>query len=416
MSKQHYWLGRRPAYIILLPSFFPSSNYMGHILQLAQEQNTRELFINSKTVVFFSEEKRLDWTNYIFSSELTDDLNLIAKKDYTFQIPTQFKMRKNNGKVRLLYDFSKKDIILSSYLVFLLNKETPFPNCLHSFLPKKSVISALTDIKSISKSSEEVPGYIIDIHHYDSHIDRETAIKQCRKYINDNEVLFLFESFINNGDYYDEGVLKSIDSGIRPGLSFSNYIENLYLLELDSIISNKAIKYSRFCDDIIFFSANEKELKNLKKLVFDYLADYNLAINKEKSNYISSSHFEYLGFSVVDGEIGISVKHFNRIKNNVKRKTNHFLKLKRVLFLSDDSAMLVAIKYYNQFIQSFRANYPFLNRIDDMREIDHMIQNSIRTIGSGKFSNAKYRIKISKLHELGYKSFVHNYFNEIVQL
>lgn len=385
---------------------------MGYILERAKERSQRVNYINYKKHSHnFDHNELRQLSGYILSDSCTADLKLMTKKKYKICIPTIKKVNKKGGGFRKIYIFDKKDIMIVSYLVYLLNLETPFLDCLYSFLPNRSIFQAVIDIKKVFSFRGVKPGYKIDLKGYDQNIDKDISKEQCEKHIKDCELLSLFKLFIDDNCYYEDGVLKSNPTGIRSGISFANYIENIYLHDLDCIIAQKASKYSRFGDDMIFFSNSQKDLDSLKERIFHYLKNCKLVINKEKSYSVDSHNFDYLGCTIVDGKVGLSISYYERIKKLIKNSTHHFLKIKRLLSLSDDNAMSMAINYFKNFVKAYGSNFSVVNKIEDMKQVDHIIQDSIRTIGTGKFSDARYRVRISKLHELGYRTIVNEYFN-----
>lgn len=53
-----------------------------------------------------------------------------------------------------------------------------------------------------------------------------------------------------------------------------------------------------------------------------------------------------------------------------------------------------------------------ITRVDSLREIDHILQECLRYVGSGKKNNARYRVDYQEMHRLGYRSLVHSYYHD----
>ncbi len=128
------------------------------------------------------------------------------------------------------------------------------------------------------------------------------------------------------------------NEGILPqGSPSSPKLANLVLRRLDhrlsKLCSNKNVNYSRYADDLTF-SGNEKDLKNLKKVIYKIINSENLFVNFGKTRFLKrgSSYF-VTGLSVHNDEVKVikrtkkEIEHhlFHCLKNGV---TGHMIKAK----------------------------------------------------------------------------------------
>ena len=51
-----------------------------------------------------------------------------------------------------------------------------------------------------------------------------------------------------------------------------------------------------------------------------------------------------------------------------------------------------------------------INSTERLKLLDQLSQESLRIVGSGRRTNAKYRIRYSDMKKLGYRSLIHEYY------
>lgn len=377
---------------------------MRNILNKAKDKENINEYIERHHV---DTQKQDEITNYLLSKKFLNDLNLIKNRQYSIKTPERITLIKSNNKTRFVYEYDINDNILASYLIYLLNKETPYLDCIYSFRQDISLFKAIKDIKIVG-TIDNLEGYKIDLSDYDQNMNIDIAHNQINKYVKDEDMVYVLNMHINNSYYYEDGKLKDDAKGIKAGIAYTNFLQNIYLFDLDNYIFNNSYKYARYGDDLIFF---DKNIEPLKTYALNYLNNLKLVINTNKSQYIDNKDFIYLNHQITDGKVHMHPEHKQDIIKTIKNKTNHFLKIKRELSLTDDIAMSMAIKYNNEFSKAFSFNFIYITYTDDIKDIDRLIQNSIRTIGTNRFNSKRYKIKISKLHELGYKSILNSYYN-----
>lgn len=195
-----------------------------------------------------------------------------------------------------------------------------------------------------------------DISKYFYNIDHEVLKQMLRDVYTDKEVLAILYKIIDSTDepYINEKIEKCITNqierisklnekdfaaqhkelmkiprykkgkGLGIGSLTSQVFAVYYLNGLDHFIKeNLGIKeYIRYMDDGIIFSNDKSELKKIKKIVEQKLAELKLTLNEKTAIYSSKGGMDFVGyrFIIKNGRLLIRLK--NATKYRMKKKFN----------------------------------------------------------------------------------------------
>mgnify|MGYP002072544245 CR=1 FL=1 len=104
----------------------------------------------------------------------------------------------------------------------------------------------------------------IDVRKFYPSVNHDILLDVLRGKIKDAKLLRLLEI-----------IIRSVDYGVPIGNYLSQWLANLYLNELDHLISSepKAAHYHRYCDDIVVFSNDPEYLHQLRQRAETWLRD-----------------------------------------------------------------------------------------------------------------------------------------------
>ena len=181
--------------------------------------------------------------------------------------------------------------------------------------------------------------YQCDILGYYDHISQEVMKKQIRKYVSDAVVLPILDNFIT-----------LLDNGLSKGLRSSQCFANLHLSEIDHemcervsshkitdidavvgvfnkgngkvVINNQEIRYHyyRYCDDIVMFASNKKELWLLSRYLKQLLSELGLTIKPSEAVRPISVGLDYLGYVTFADDSKQKRVVYSRIRKRTKQK------------------------------------------------------------------------------------------------
>lgn len=171
------------------------------------------------------------------------------------------------GKERKIYVLPYRDRVVQRALgnviePVVLRHLTPFT---HATIKNRGIHSALKQVTGYLEDIENTQYCLkIDIHHYFPSISH-TALKEIwRRIIKDKKILKIIDNIIDS---------VPEDEGIPIGNYFSQLAANIYLSPFDHWIKEvlKIKYYTRYMDDMVFFSSSPTELRKQFREIDWYL-------------------------------------------------------------------------------------------------------------------------------------------------
>lgn len=152
-------------------------------------------------------------------------------------------IRKPNGKLRPLGIPSARDKLVQTGVKLLLEAiyEPTFARTSHGFRPQRSCHTALEQIKRMTGIRWWVEG---DIVSFFDNIDHTILLSIIGRRITDRRFLHLIEQFLRAG-YVEAGQQHSTYSGTPQGGNLSPLLSNIYLNELDQLMTRQAEEFHR---------------------------------------------------------------------------------------------------------------------------------------------------------------------------
>lgn len=255
-----------------------------------------------------------------FEKKLDDHLNMISYKvhndTYKFTYFKEKLLSKGKGKIpRVISIPTIRDKITLSVLNEILTEV--YKNEIEGKLTQ----TIIDEIKSAVNSGEYNYFIKIDIKNFYGNINHQIIFKKIKKKIKDNSVLSLVEKALTNptvteGKRNAEPEMPSI--GVPQGISISNILANIYLLEVDKKIGSfKGVKYFRYVDDILILCKTSNKKRTLKSIENELCNKLKLSINSKKDEGLLTKGFDYLGYAykkLNEYKYGFSVKQDNLLK------------------------------------------------------------------------------------------------------
>lgn len=126
---------------------------------------------------------------------------------------------------------------------------------------------------------------------------------------------------------------ETITSGVKQGITISNYLAEIYLLDFDDKFNNmKGIKYFRFVDDIlILYNSNNISRANIINEIKIELALLKLKEKESKRmiGKLKSTEFPFLGYLFKSNKISVSSDIVHKKERQLERVIFDFKNLRK---------------------------------------------------------------------------------------
>jgi group II intron reverse transcriptase/maturase len=264
-----------------------------------------------------------------YEAELEDNLEVLQQKlkEKSYRPkPVRRKMikKEENGKMRPLGIPTVEDRVVQAALRNILEPifEEDFLPCSYGFRPN---ISAHMALDKVSKHLREGYEYVIDadLQSYFDTIPHDRLETQIRKRVTDGSVIQLIKQFLKagvmEGELYEDTPLGAPQGGVLSPL-----ISNIYLHQLDQLMSERGHRIVRFADDFVILCRSQKGAERVMKSVTRYLEkDLDLTLHPTKTKVVDvqKESFTFLGFEFYKHIRRIDPKKEAKFKKKVKEIT-----------------------------------------------------------------------------------------------
>lgn len=275
-------------------------------------------------------------------------------------------------------------------------------------------------IKDIANERKNFSGYSkSDISQFFKNINHELLKQKLEKKFQDQYIVDLFMKAVSTESYSNEFSVPKFDGfewerkGVPEGLSFSGFIANMFLEDIDLKYQEiPDIRYYRFVDDILILCSAEDSERYSSMLSNDF-GKLRLSINTDKASDVSKAMtFDYLGY-VFDGDkITIRQKSLAKIenrladiiKNEAKRRRKLTEKSEQLNIETDILALLdIEEKPFNETLNnaitgfkidkayfSWLNYYSLINDYTLMGKLDALVQNLLARYGIDDIKPKKF--------------------------
>ena len=386
----------------------------------------RNNFINKKNEHYLdTNEEMIKLKEYILSFECEEDIKRLKNGDYYISVPNRFYIRKiKSNRRRICYKYVDKDNYLLKLMTYVLMEfDDLYSKSLYSFRKNQNHITFFDRLRYYDKNRKS---YVLkmDVHSYGESVDQDILLDMLKPiFIDDPDFYNFLYWLLKRNLYYERGTLHNERVSIIPGTPIGAFLNNVYLSQMDYYIDSHSKLYMRYADDIAVFVDSKEEAEELKDYIISTMQELKLQINDDKTHiYEPGESFSILGIKVSESEYDIAPVSLDKILFKIKKKAKKLVKKVRNKEITKDVAMQAMVKYINNYFYNANRNlrelcwikwaFGIISTDKTLKIIDKCAQDCIREVGTGKTSNAKYRIRYSDIRNAGYKSLVHEFYKK----
>lgn len=232
---------------------------------------------------------------------------------------------KGKGKMRPLGIPIVKDRVVQAAVKQAIEPifEKEFVDMSYGFRPGRGAKDAL---KAVDEAIKE--GYVwvvdADIQGYFDAISHELLMERVERRISDGRVLELIQSFLK-ANIMEEMNEWTPDRGTPQGGVLSPLLANIYLHDLDILMTEKGYKMFRYADDFVILTRDQASAGQALGIVKQWTEQNELTLHPEKTHIgncmIEGQGFEFLGYRFESGNRTVRKKSMDKLKDAVRVKT-----------------------------------------------------------------------------------------------
>src|SRR5699024_1427892 len=194
--------------------------------------------------------------------------------------------------------------------------------CSYGFRPG---ISAHMALDKVSEHLNAGYHYVIDadLQSYFDTIPHDKLEQQIKRRVTDGSVNRLIQQFLKAG-VMEEGKYQRTLEGAPQGGVLSPLLSNIYLHQLDQLMTERGHRIVRFADDFIILCKSQKGAERVMRSVSKFLEEkLGLIVNQEKTQvvYAGKEPFTFLGYEFIGNIRRIDPKKEKKFKERVKEIT-----------------------------------------------------------------------------------------------
>jgi len=273
---------------------------------------------------------------------------------------------KPNGTMRKLGIPTVFDRVIQQAVAQVMSPifEKIFSDNSFGFRPNRSAHDAVKRVVSFYKQGYHVV-IDLDLKSYFDTVNHDLLIKFIKQYTDDEWLLNLIRKFLTSG-VMNGKLFQKTEKGTPQGGNLSPLLANIYLNELDKLLTERGHKFVRYADDCNIYVKSKRAGKRVLDSISRFLEDdLKLTINQEKTKITKPTKSKFLGFSLGFTNKGVCLRPSSQAKERVKQSLRRLTKRNRgrkleVVLTEIRLKMVGWLNYYGigsmrYFIQSLDA-------------------------------------------------------------
>lgn len=385
----------------------------------------KEAFLEKRRTAITSNAAEVEaMAAYILTERFDKDVQRLIEGDYYFDPPTLILLRKSQStRKRKVYSFSAENKILLQYLTFMLMEryDSLFPPSLYSFRKNNPVGKLFRIIRSYDTHRKK---YIIktDIKSFGESIDPAILDTKLKPWLADEPEVYSFIMWlITRNLYYRNGKLEEGFTSVLPGNPIVAFLQNIFLLEVDRFMAENVRICSRYTDDICMICDDKASAERLMEQLRKIIEELGLRMNEEKTGIVPPGEgYDLLGLKFNPDSIDIAENTFLKVSNRMKHRADSLCRrVKKGKLTREDGLRLMAgyIRFYyygrgeDGWISWADRFFQCITTEDSLKKLDHLSQECLRYVATGRRTNVKYRFRYQDIRDTGYVPLVRAYYS-----
>ncbi|MEI6756125.1 MAG: group II intron reverse transcriptase/maturase [bacterium] len=232
---------------------------------------------------------------------------------------------KGDGTQRPLGIPCVKDRIVQAAVKMTLEPifEQDFLSMSYGFRPGLGAKDALREVDELLKGGS-VWVVDADVQKYFDSIPKDRLMERVRARIADGKILDLVQAFLDQA-IIEECKSWTPDKGTPAGAVLSPLLANIYLHDLDVLMTSKGYRMVRYADDFVTLCNTEDEANKALAEVRQWMVENGLTLHPDKTRIgnctIEGEGFEFLGYRFECGNRRVRKTSMKKLRDTIRKRT-----------------------------------------------------------------------------------------------
>jgi RNA-directed DNA polymerase len=280
---------------------------------------------------------------------------------------------KGKGQTRPLGIATVKDRVVQTALKLVLEPifEKEFLPASFGFRPGRGCKDAL---RIVDRALKDGYTWVVDadLQSYFDTIPRQPLVALVKDKVSDGRVLELVERFL------EQDVMEGLKrwtpvAGTPQGSVISPLMSNVYLHDLDRLMSEAGYPYVRFADDFVALCRTQQEAETVLAMIQAWVAQRGLRLHPNKTRVghcmEKGQGFEFLGYRFEAGRRWVRSKSLKALRDKIRDKTGRTRSGRLETIIGELNPILKG--WFGYFQQAHRTSF---------RDVDGFVRRRLRAI------------------------------------
>jgi RNA-directed DNA polymerase len=249
--------------------------------------------------------------------------------------------------------------------------EKDFAEQSYGFRPRRGAKEALRRVEELLNQAHhwvvdaDIKGYFDSIPH--PKLMAKVAVK-----ISDGRILELLESYLKAGVMEQSKGWEATEQGTPQGGVVSPLLANIYLDELDWLLSQAGLQMVRYADDFVVLCTTQAQAQRALELISQWIQQAQLQLHPEKTKVIDATQsggFDFLGYHFERGKKWPRQKSVQKVREKIRTRTRR----------TNGQSLEQTIAGINPILRGW-YNYFRHSNVTALRTLDSWVRGRLRSL------------------------------------